>query len=372
MGICRGIPHILEDLQLVKPTLLFSVPTLYKKVYDGVHNIIQAASPVRRRLMMSALKLGDSNARALPLGPFDRMKHSVLDKVVLSKIRDRFGGNLRYGFLGGSACPPEVLSFMDALGIPICEGYGLTETSPIITVNVPGKRSIGSVGRPIGGVKVYIVDEEGRPVLDGEEGEVCCTGPNIMRGYFRNKEATDEVISVAPDGVSRMFHTGDLGRMNKDGYLMITGRIKEQYKLENGKYVVPTPIESAIGMSRFISQVVLYGANRPYNVALIVPEWQAIRTKLGIEQSVTEEELANDDIIRNLIDGEISKSCSRLKKFEIPKKWAFVGAFTAANGMLTPKMSIRRHKVVEAYDGAINHLYGENSNLYDHKDSEVA
>jgi len=377
MGICRGIPHILEDLQLVQPTLLFSVPTLYKKVYDGVHNIMQTASPVRRRLMMSALKLGDANARALdgngePLGPFNRMKHSVLDKVVLSKIRDRFGGNLRYGFLGGSACPREVLSFMDALGIPICEGYGLTETSPIITVNVPGKRCIGSVGRPIGGVTVYIIDKERRLVADGEEGEVCCTGPNVMRGYFRNKEATDEVISVAPDGVSRMFHTGDLGRMNKDGYLMITGRIKEQYKLENGKYVVPTPIESAIGMSRFVSQVVLCGANRPYNVALVVPEWQAMRTKLGIEDSVTEEELANDDSVRSLFDEEISKSCSRLKKFEIPEKWAFVGPFTAANGMLTPKMSIRRHKVIEAYDDTINRLYGESSSLSNYKESEVA
>lgn len=127
MGICRGIPDILEDLQMVQPTLLFSVPTLYKKVYDGVHNIIQTASPLRRRLMLSALKLGDANARAVngngnPLGPINSMKYSILDKVVLSKIRDRFGGNLRCGFLGGSACPPEVLSFMDALGIPICEG----------------------------------------------------------------------------------------------------------------------------------------------------------------------------------------------------------------------------------------------------------
>jgi len=377
MGICRGIPHILEDLQMVQPTLLFSVPTLYKKVYDGVHNIIQTASPIRRKLMMSALKLGDAHARALdgngkPLGPINSLKHSVLDKIVLSKIRDRFGGNLRYGFLGGSACPPEVLSFMDALGIPICEGYGLTETSPIITVNVPGKRSIGSVGQPIGGVTVYIVDDEGRPVADGEEGEICCTGPNVMRGYYKNKEATDEVISVAPDGVSRMFHTGDLGRMNADGFLMVTGRIKEQYKLENGKYVVPTPIESAIGMSRFVSQVVLLGANRPYNVALVVPEWPAIRTELGIDDSTSEEELANDENVCKLMDEEIIKTCARLKKFEVPKKWAFVGPFTAANNMLTPKMSIRRHKVIEAYEDTIGHLYGESPKLYENKHGEAA
>lgn len=127
MGICRGIPNILEDLQMVQPTLLFSVPTLYKKVYDGVHNIIQTASPLRKQLMMTALALGDADARARngmgrPLGPINRVKFSLLDKIVLSKIRDRFGGNLRWGFLGGSACPPEVLSFMDALGIPVCEG----------------------------------------------------------------------------------------------------------------------------------------------------------------------------------------------------------------------------------------------------------
>jgi long-chain acyl-CoA synthetase len=209
MGICRGVPDILEDLQMVKPTLLFSVPTLYKKVFDGVHNLIQEAPPLRRKLMLSALTLGNANAQARngegrPLGPINQMKFNLLDKIVLSKIRDRFGGNLRCAFLGGSACPSEVLSFMDALGIPVCEGYGLTETSPIITVNVPGKRSIGSVGKEIGGVKVYIVDENGNEVATGEEGEICCVGPNVMRGYYNNPVATDEVISVAPDGKSRM------------------------------------------------------------------------------------------------------------------------------------------------------------------------
>jgi len=327
--------------------------------------------------MLSAFQLGDAHARALddngePLGTISTMKHSVLDKIVLSKIRDRFGGRLRYGFVAGSACPPEVLSFMDAIGIPVCEGYGLTETSPVITVNAPGKRSIGSVGKPIGGVTVYIVDEAGRPVADGEEGEICCTGPNVMRGYYKNKEATDEVISVAPDGVSRMFHTGDLGRMNSDGFLMVTGRIKEQYKLENGKYVVPAPIESAIGMSRFVSQVVIYGANRPYNIALVVPEWPTIRTELGIDDSVSDEELVNDENVCKLMDTEIGKACARLKKFEAPKKWALVAPFTAANNMVTPKMSIRRHKVIEAYEDTITRMYGESPNLYEEKRGEVA
>lgn len=168
------------------------------------------------------------------------------------------------------------------------------------------------------------------------------------------------------------FHTGDLGRMGEDGFLKVTGRIKEQYKLENGKYVVPTPIESAIGMSRFVNQLVLSGANRPYNIALIVPEWAAIRSELKIADEVSEEEMANDEKVKALIDREINVSCQKLKKFETPKKWAFVAPFTAANNMLTPKMSIRRHNVVEAYEDVIDHLYGEDPMMFNEREKEVA
>lgn len=362
MGICRGVPVILEDLQLVKPTNLFSVPTLYKKVYDGVHNLIETAPPLRKKLMKNALAMGEEKSAAEkgmrdPLGSLEKVKFAALDRLVLSKIRDRFGGNLIRGFSGGAACPAEVVGFMDSIGIPICEGYGLTETSPIITLNVPENRLAGSVGRPLGGVAVYIVDQNGNPVGPGEEGEICCVGPNVMKGYYKNQKATDEVISIAPDGKSRMFHTGDMGKMDADGWVRVTGRIKEQYKLENGKYVVPAPIESAIGMSRFINQVVVCGANRPHNTALLVPEWPAIRKELGFDDDKTDDELANDMAVKELIDNEIIESCAKLKKFEIPKEWAFVAPFTAANNMLTPKMSIRRHKVIDAYDELISWMY---------------
>ena len=209
MGICRGVPVILDDLQLVKPTNLFSVPTLYKKVYDGVHNLIESSPPFRKKLMKNALAMGEAKAAAdkklrQPFSTLERIKFATLDRLVLSKIRDRFGGNLLRGFSGGAACPAEVIGFMDSIGIPICEGYGLTETSPIITLNVPDNRLIGSVGRALGGVTVYIVDQHGNPVGPGEEGEICCTGPNVMKGYYKNQKATDEVISIAPDGKSRM------------------------------------------------------------------------------------------------------------------------------------------------------------------------
>jgi len=362
MGICRGVPSILEDLQLVKPTNLFSVPTLYKRVYDGVHNLIEASPPLRQKLMKSALNMGEAKALSEKgigpsFGTLKKIKFGVLDKLVLSKIRDRFGGNLQLAFSGGAACPSEVISFMDSIGIPICEGYGLTETSPIMTLNVPESRKIGSVGKAIGGVTVYIVDENGNAVPPETEGEICCVGPNVMKGYYNNTEATDEVISIAPDGKSRMFHTGDQGKIDEEGWVSVTGRIKEQYKLENGKYVVPSPIESAIGMSRFISQVVLCGANRPHNVALLVPEFPAIRAELGIEDDIEDDELANNAKVSELIDEEIIKSCDKLKKFETPKDWAFVAPFTAANNMLTPKMSIRRHIVMKVYEELISHMY---------------
>lgn len=147
--------------------------------------------------------------------------------------------------------------------------------------------------------------------------------------------------------------------MDEEGWVKITGRIKEQYKLENGKYVVPTPIENALGLNRFISQVVLCGANRPHNVALIVPEWPAIRTELGIAEDVSEEDLASDERVVALMDNAVATACADMKKFEVPKQWAFVAPFTAENSMLTPKMSIRRHKVVDFYENLIGHLYGD-------------
>lgn len=180
-----------------------------------------------------------------------------------------------------------------------------------------------------------------------------------MQGYYKNPEATAEVITPSPDGTGRMFHTGDLGRKDVSGFIRVTGRVKEQYKLENGKYVVPTPIEEAIGLSRFISQVVLAGSNRPYNVVLLVPEWPTIRTAIAADDSVTEEGLANDPRVKELIDHAIASNCSRMKKFEVPHKWAFVAPFTAANSMLTPKMSIRRHKVIATYADIIDGLYDD-------------
>ena len=164
-----------------------------------------------------------------------------------------------------------------------------------------------------------------------------------------------------------------MGTMGEDGFVSVTGRLKEQYKLENGKYVVPTPIEESIAMSRFIAQVVVCGANRPHNVALVVPDWVAIRAELKIGDDVDEETLVNDKEVRGLIDEEIRVNTYKLKKYEVPHNWAFVAPFSAANNMLTPKMSIRRKHVIKYYEDVIGGMYGDDqlsSAAYDggHKD----
>lgn len=159
--------------------------------------------------------------------------------------------------------------------------------------------------------------------------------------------------------LSIRFHTSDLGKMPSDGFVKVTGRLKEQYKLENGKYVCPTPIEETISLSRFVIQVVLCGANRPHNVALVVPDWVAIRATLRVDDSVSEEELVNDERVKALVKADIGEQCKNMKKFEVPQDFAFVAPFTAANNMLTPKMSIRRHMVIREYGDVIAKMYGD-------------
>jgi len=361
MGICRGVPLILEDLQLVKPSLLYSVPTLYKRVFDGVNNMVNTANPIRRGLIQKGLTLGAEKARLEKLNQslsgLQAWQHGVIDKVVLSKIRAKFGGNLRVGFVAGAACPAEIIHFMDNIGIPVCEGYGLTETAPVISISAPEDRKIGTVGKAVGGVDCYAVSPEtGERLPPGEEGEMVCTGPNVMMGYHNKPEATAEVITMDKEG-KRVFHTGDLGKVDRDGFIYITGRLKEQFKLENGKYVVPTPVEEAIGMSRFIAQFVLCGANRPYNVCMITPDVPVIAGELKIDES---EVTDDNERVKDLIKAEIMamSAAGNLKKFEIPQKFRFSREpFTVENQMQTPKLSIRRHMVMKTYESEINGMY---------------
>ena len=192
-------------------------------------------------------------------------QYGIFDKLVFSKVRDRFGGRLKYAFSGGAALSREVGEFINDMNILVFEGYGLTETSPITSCNRPGAHKIGTIGKPIPGVDVYICDEDGNTLPTGSEGEIVVVGPNVMQGYHKRQDATDEVIFQLNG--TRAFRTGDMGRIEPDEFIKITGRVKEQYKLENGKYVVPSPLEELLKLSGFINQVFIYGMNKPYNTA---------------------------------------------------------------------------------------------------------
>ncbi|MDH4282511.1 MAG: AMP-binding protein, partial [Myxococcales bacterium] len=281
-------------------------------------------------------------------------KFTILDGLVFAKVRERFGGRLKYAFSGGAAISREVAEFIDDLGITVYEGYGLSETSPIATMNYPGARKIGSVGKPIPGVEIEI---DVGATEDPTQGEVIIYGHNIMAGYHNLDEANAEVL-VEKNGV-RGFRSGDIGRIDEEGFLFITGRVKEQYKLLNGKYVVPTPLEEKIKLSPYVSNVMVHGMNREFNVAVVIPEYEALKgwaVDKGLDPDPAS--LAKSHEVRKLIEQEVDRLSSEFKGYERVRK-IYIGEedFTTDNGMLTPTLKLKRRIVQQRYGDAIESLY---------------
>lgn len=367
MGISRGVTTLLDELAEIKPTLLYAVPQLFKRVCDAIHAKVADSSTTKQYLFKRSLQVAHRRRKLLEegkaVGPALELQYRLLDKAILQTIRDRFGGKLKVSFVGGAATSMEVLNFFENIDIKILEGYGLTETSPLVTVNTPEQkfRRLGTTGRCLEDVtiKIFMGEEE---MPGGKEGEVCVSGPNVMQGYNNLPEASAEVFFDF-DG-QRYFRTGDLGCMEDGTYLRITGRIKEQYKLENGKYVVPGPIEAAMTSSTYITQALVFGDNRPFNVALVFPDWGLVRSwaesKGGATPGMSHEDLATLESVRNLISGEIALSLEGFKKYEIPRSFELLEeGFTKENEMLTQKMSTKRHVVIKHYHDTLLHLYGD-------------
>ncbi|CAN0533075.1 unnamed protein product, partial [Laminaria digitata] len=220
------------------------------------------------------------------------------------------------------------------------------------SLRVPGARKIGSVGRPIKGVEVLINPVEG---YEEGTGEICVRGANVMLGYHDLPDETDEVIEHSEEG--RLFHTGDLGRLDEDGFIWILGRVKEQFKLENGKYVVPSPIEEQLSLSPYILQAMIEGTNKPHNVAVFVVDTQAILDWCEEEGHPTTEHLTSREV-RDLIEGEVERLGAELKRYELPRDFILTDEeWTTENGMLTPKMSLKRRAVMEEFGDQIEALY---------------
>jgi long-chain acyl-CoA synthetase len=347
LAIAESVDKILDNLTETKPTLLFSVPRIFNKLYAAVQKQISTKPGLVQSAVKSALATRAKQRAGKDVSLAEGLVLALTDKVVFSKVRARFGGELKYAFSGGAAISREVAEFIDSLGITVYEGYGLTETSPIATANWPNSRKIGSVGKPIPGVKVKI----------SEEGEIVVYGPNIMQGYHNRKEENDAVL--LPDGG---FRTGDMGRVDEDGFVFITGRLKEQYKLENGKYVVPTPLEEQLKLSAFVLNVMVHGDNKPYNVGLVVANMSAVKEwarNNGVSETDPEKLLA-DSKVRGLFKTELDKYGEKFKGFEGIKDFALIHEdFTTENGLLTPSLKVKRRKVFEKYEALIESLYAK-------------
>ena len=347
LAIAESVEKILDNLTETKPTLLFSVPRIFNKLYAAVQKQISTKPAVIQSMVKSALATRAKQRKGEEVSLGEGLILALTDKVVFSKVRAKFGGELKYAFSGGAAISTEVAEFIDSLGVTVYEGYGLTETSPIATANWPNNRKIGSVGKPIPGVTVKITDD----------GEIVVYGPNIMQGYHNRKEENDAVLM--PDGG---FKTGDMGKIDDEGFVYITGRLKEQYKLENGKYVVPTPLEEQLKLSAYVLNVMVHGDNKPYNVALIVANVPAVKEwgkDNGVSDSDPEKLLANPKV-RALFKKELEHYGEKFKGFEGVKDFALISEdFTTDNGMLTPSLKVKRRKVFERYESLLESLYSK-------------
>jgi long-chain acyl-CoA synthetase len=278
----------------------------------------------------------------------------MYDRLVLSKIRDGFGGRLKYSISGGAAISVEVAEFISALGMTVYEGYGLTETSPVAAVNTPSYRRVGSVGKEIPGVRINI-DRDATG--DSEIGEVVIHGPNVMLGYYNRPDENETALT--PD---HGFRSGDLGYRDEDGFIFIRGRIKEQYKLENGKYVVPSPIEEQLQLSGYVTNIMVYGEQRPYNVAVIVPDMEAL-TKWAADQGLgdlSEDALLESETVNELYQREIDRLSGSIKGYEQVRGFVLEDeAFSPDNGMLTPSLKVKRRAVLDRYGEDIEKLYSK-------------
>jgi long-chain acyl-CoA synthetase len=349
VAINDEVPKLVSNLPDVKPTVLIAVPRIFNRIYDGVNQQMRDKPKPIQALFHAGIRAATRRSRGNQLSFTESMTLKLADKLIFKKVRQKFGGRLRMAVSGSAALSKEVAEFIDALGIDVYEGYGLTETSPVVSVNWPGNRKIGSVGKALSNVRVVI---DLQATGDPKNGEIVVYGDNVMHGYYRRPEEDAKMFTA-----DRGLRTGDMGFVDEDGYLFITGRIKEQYKLETGKYVVPSPLEEDLKLSPYITNIMLYGANKPHNVALVVLDLANLN-KWAERESLKLGDPTTDPQVRDLLKGELEKYSKDFRSYEKPKNFLLITAdFTTENGMLTPKMSVRRNKVLQNYQAALDKLY---------------
>jgi long-chain acyl-CoA synthetase len=346
IAYAEAIDTIPRDMLLARPTLMTGVPRVFEKFYARVLEGVSQQPALRRLIFNWGRRVGEKHGRAARQGR-GKVSYAIAERLVYSKVRARLGGRLNYLVSGSAPLPVHIGEFFFAIGIPIAEGYGLTETAPVLSVNPLDNPKFGSVGKAVADVELKIADD----------GEILARGPNIMVGYYNKPEATRAVLD--PDG---WFHTGDIGRIDEDGYLYITDRKKDLIVTSGGKKLAPQPIENRLKTHAIVSEAMLIGERRKYPALLIVPDFDALARRLrDLNRPLDDHEnlVTRPDVVglyQELVDG-INRD---LAQFERIKRIALLPReFSIATGELTPSLKVRRKTVEETWSEVIEGLYAE-------------
>ena len=343
----RSMETLVDDMKVVRPTIVVSVPRIYEKIYNGVMN----ARGLKKKLIDWAASVADraievSLAGGNPSGLL-ALQYRLADKLVFMKVKDAVGGRLRYFVSGGGPLAPTLNRFFNSIGMPILEGYGLTETSPVTNLNSLEFSRIGTVGKAVPSTEIRIAGD----------GEIFVRGPQVMKGYYKNPDATNEVIDA--DG---WFATGDIGDIDADGFLKITDRKKDIIVTAGGKNIAPQPIENLLKTNRFVEQVVMIGDRRRYCSLLIVPAFDALE-RWANENRISWSDrsgLVNSDQVIEHMEREVFGMLTDLASFQRPKKIALLEEeLSIENGFVTPTLKVKRRVVHERFDSLIDELYSE-------------
>jgi long-chain acyl-CoA synthetase len=348
IAYAQGLDTVPINMQEVRPTMVFSVPRLYEKMYARVLQNALSGGFVKRRIFLWARAVAENWADVTLAGKKPNAllarKYAIAQKLVFSKIRERTGGRLRYFVSGGAPLAPEINKFFYAAGLTILEGYGLTETSPVICVNTPTDFRIGTVGRPVPGVEVTIA----------ADGEILTRGVSVMKGYYNNPQATAEAIDS-----DKWFHTGDIGEL-RDGFLAITDRKKDIIVTAGGKNIAPQPIENLVKTNKYVSQAVMIGDKRKFPSILIVPNWDQLESWAKKRNIIWTDrsQLLRMPTIQAKMEKEVNSKIEGLAHYEIPKKVGLLEHdFSLEKGEMTPTQKVKRRVVDKNYKDLIDSLY---------------
>ena len=346
----ESIEKVPENLAETSPSIVVCVPRLFEKMYTKIIEGLKTAPKLKKSLFYWAISVGKKYSSLKlsqkPIGFSLCLKHKIANKLIYSKVKQKLGGNIKFFVSGGAPLSKEIGEFFSAVDITILEGYGLTETSPVLSVNSPPYDiKFGTVGKPLFNVEIKIADD----------GEILAKGPNVMTGYYNNKEATEEVFDQ--DG---WFKTGDIGLIDDDGFLVITDRKKSLIVTSGGKNIAPAPIEGALSNSSYVEQIIVLGDKKNFISALIVPNFDALISflkSLNIELSEPDALIEHEKVLE-LYDNEIHEAMKDFSNYEKVKKFTLLSKpFSIDKGEMTPKMSIVRKKVIENYSELINKMY---------------